>query len=173
MPCCAPPWQTPPRTPSSLWLVMNVCTCISLTDGDPALPSMDTSCWPIGTVATCFYSSRIQNHPTSKGVPHYLSMLGCVASTSIHLIQQSRWICYILNLWAGQTCLQNLESFAQWEGRQNGTQSCPVVSFEYTLEGRTKAFITKSLTTFCHEGFVYDILNFNGESEVSRNVGLD
>lgn len=64
--CAAPHWQIPPRIPSSLWLVMNACTYISLMNEGPALPSMDTSCWPTGTVDICFYSSGMQSHPTSK-----------------------------------------------------------------------------------------------------------
>lgn len=61
MHCAAPHWQTPPRIPSSLWPVMNACTCISLTSEGPASPSTDTSCSPTGTVDICFYSSGTQS----------------------------------------------------------------------------------------------------------------
>lgn len=66
VPYAAPVWQIPPRTPSLLWLEMNVCTCTSLMKEGPALLLMDINCWPIGTEDIYFYSLETRNPPTSK-----------------------------------------------------------------------------------------------------------
>lgn len=66
VPYAAPVWQIPPRTPSLLWLEMNVCTCTSLMKEGPASLLMDINCWPIGTEDIYFYSLETRNPPTSK-----------------------------------------------------------------------------------------------------------
>lgn len=75
VPYAAPVWRILPRTPSSLWLEMNVCTCTSLMNEGPASLLMDINCWPIGTEDICFYSSETQNPPTSKDKLNVLEWL--------------------------------------------------------------------------------------------------
>lgn len=66
--CAAPPSLTRHRIPSLSWLVMSVCTCTSRTNGAPASPSTEPSCWLTGIEDICSYSSGTQSLPTSESV---------------------------------------------------------------------------------------------------------